>query len=278
MTETNNNTAAQTTETLTASESSRLRACESSIRAGLRSFYNVGRALAEIRSNRLYRVNYSTFDAYADDKWDMTRARAAQLIFAAHLHDLLALNDVKPLPATESQCRPLASIPETETHSNDLLDCWLGVIEYAREEKVKITAKLVSTVVDKFLGKTPKPVPKPASTPATTTQMPETADDTTDQPAASAQEETGPSKEAAMLDQLRQAHARIAYLESALAAEKKAHQRTQAASKTAAPMTKMAKELYKAGFRVLVKQHNPEFGGTPEAMEELIGLRGQLGI
>ncbi len=53
------------------------------IRAGIDTFVEVGRALAEVRDRGLYRQSHSTFQGYCKQQWGLGRSRAYQLIEAA---------------------------------------------------------------------------------------------------------------------------------------------------------------------------------------------------
>ena len=61
-------------------EATHLARCEGVIGRGLTVFVEVGRALAEIRDAKLYRVNYKTFEAYCKERWEIGRSRAYELI------------------------------------------------------------------------------------------------------------------------------------------------------------------------------------------------------
>lgn len=255
-------------ETLNTEERKTLLSCESTIRAGLRSFYNVGRALTVIRTDRLYRASHESFDKYlvSKNRWDMTRQRAQQLIAAYRLHSFLKDLGFTTLPTTESQCRPFSKVPEDIEHDATVARIWQAVIDTNK----KVTAKLVDATVNSELG-LDKEEPKGEST---TTATGESAQaDTT---GATEEKEAGPDMNTELVRQLKM---KIAYLESALAAEKKAHQRTRTASAgTSAPQSKLAKDMYTAGFRAMARQHHPDFGGTDEAMKELNSIKEALAI
>ena len=68
------------TETLTDEEKSLFGVCEQAIEADLKGFIAVGRALADIRDNRLYRETHKTFEKYCKDRWDLSRGYADQQI------------------------------------------------------------------------------------------------------------------------------------------------------------------------------------------------------
>lgn len=57
--------------------------CELVIDRGLATFVEVGRALAEIRDRRLYRLTHGTFEDYCQQRWGFNDSRARQLIAAA---------------------------------------------------------------------------------------------------------------------------------------------------------------------------------------------------
>jgi hypothetical protein len=91
---------------LTRDEARRLKECESVIERGLKTFYTVGNALAEIRESRLYRISYSTFEDYCRERWQMSRFYAHRLIDAAQVvENLLPMGNV---PNSERQARELA--------------------------------------------------------------------------------------------------------------------------------------------------------------------------
>jgi hypothetical protein len=58
-------------------------ACERTIKEGLKPFLAVGRALLCIRDGRLYRERYVTFDEYCEQRWNLRKTRAYQLMDAA---------------------------------------------------------------------------------------------------------------------------------------------------------------------------------------------------
>lgn len=81
---------------------------ETKIKAGLKTFYEVGDALLQIRDGKLYREQFATFELYCQEKWQMTRQRAHQLINSAELMgDLSTRVDKIELPENEKQVRAL---------------------------------------------------------------------------------------------------------------------------------------------------------------------------
>ena len=73
-------------------------------------FCDIGRALNEIRKNRLYKLAlFETFEAYTRARWDMGRAQAYRLIKSYEVVcNLSPIGDI--LPANECQVRPLAQL------------------------------------------------------------------------------------------------------------------------------------------------------------------------
>jgi hypothetical protein len=68
---------------ITVAPAGRLAELELVVARGVQTFIEVGAALAEIRSDRLYRVEHATFEAYCTTRWGFTASRARQLIAAA---------------------------------------------------------------------------------------------------------------------------------------------------------------------------------------------------
>lgn len=98
------------TKTLNAKERRRFSACNEQIKTGLRSCFDTGAALAEVRDDKLYREDYGTFEDYCREMFQVTRAHAYRLIEAADLKgDLSPIGDKI---TNEAQARELAKVPE----------------------------------------------------------------------------------------------------------------------------------------------------------------------
>jgi hypothetical protein len=148
--------------TLTTEERNLLYSCEQIIRGNVIGFYQTGTSLAMIRDGRLYRETHPTFDAYLAAQFDMSRARACQLIGAAAVVDHLRGTStiVNVLPATESQVRPLLKLSvqagrERVLDLDTITAAWSEVIRRAPTDATgspTITAKLVALVVRELLG------------------------------------------------------------------------------------------------------------------------------
>jgi hypothetical protein len=253
---------AKETATLTETEKRELQNAESSIRNGLRSFWNVGKAIGRIQDRRLYRATHSTAAKYFTEKWDMSTARVSQLVHAARVYELIRDAGIMPLPQTESQCRPLVRLVADEHLDDNIKKAWL-----AAGAGQKLTAKTVASAVDVILGKQPQqganPDPEGNKDDARKAGK---SDDTSNETSASAE----------MRAELRALKQKIAFLESALAAEKSAHARTQKSG--GIPQSAMAKKLFKAGFRTLAQAMHPDHGGSATAVAELNNLKTTLGI
>ena len=100
-------------EAITFEESQRLVVLEKTIASGMQTFIEVGEALAEIRDSKLYKIEHDTFEDYCQKKWQMTARRAQQLVSAAEVvADCSKIGTI--VPKTESQARPLTSIPREQ--------------------------------------------------------------------------------------------------------------------------------------------------------------------
>lgn len=131
---------------------------EGIISKNLQSFYEVGRALMEIRDKEYYRdvLGYQTFEEYCRVKWDMNRRYAYYLIdSAAVIENVHHGAQIEVLPENERQTRPLARLePEQQK------EAWQRAVETAPEGKV--TAAHVYKIVK---GMAPQQPPREAETP-----------------------------------------------------------------------------------------------------------------
>lgn len=113
---------------------------EGVIATNLNAFYEVGRALMEIRDNNYYSdvLGYETFEAYCRDRWDMSMRHCERLMASAKIVEIT--RPIGRIPATEYQCRPLAKLdPEQQVKA------WEMAVETAPEGKV--TANHVARIV-----------------------------------------------------------------------------------------------------------------------------------
>lgn len=120
---------------------------EAVIEQGMQSFddtLEVGRALARIRDEQLYKATHKTFSLYCESRWSISRRRAYQLIDAAALAENLCTT-VHKLPTCERQIRPLSKLPESEQQI-----AWIEALEIAGRGTV--TAMHVQQAVNRRLN------------------------------------------------------------------------------------------------------------------------------
>jgi hypothetical protein len=119
-------------DVLSHAEAIALADCEQRIERGMKTFIEVGMALAAIQQNRLYRAQFDTFEEYCADRWGFTGRRGRQLIEAAEIGTMVPIEN-------EGQARALSAAPAAERED---------VLREARERTDgKPTAKVISDVV-----------------------------------------------------------------------------------------------------------------------------------
>lgn len=128
---------------LTTTEVSRLESLERIISKGMRSFVDVGLALAEIQGNRLYRDQYETFEAYCQERWNFTAARGRQL--AGAVSAMASLPADLPKPSSASQAEALAKVDD-----EDRADVWREAITQASRYGKNPTAKDIREIAETF--------------------------------------------------------------------------------------------------------------------------------
>ena len=141
------------------STTAQLRECEAVIERGMRTFIDVGRALAKVRDDRLYREQYETFEDYCQQRWGWSRSRAYRMIEASETVGALSPMGDTPMPTSERQARELSGLdPETAA----------DVMHDAHEQtNGKPTAKAIKDSRDRIAPK-PKPVTNLAPRPPVT--------------------------------------------------------------------------------------------------------------
>ena len=129
---------------LTAEERKQLKVQEAVIAKGLTSAFEIGAALGLINTGRLYRQDYGTFEEYAAVRWDLRRAYAYQLIWAAKVRANLQ-QKFEVLPQNEFQTRAMTKLtPEQQ------VTAWEQVLEQAQDGR--ITNKIISGVVSDLVA------------------------------------------------------------------------------------------------------------------------------
>jgi hypothetical protein len=126
---------------LTVAEKTQLEQSEAVIASGLVTFADVGRDLLKIRDGRLYKVGFSTFEAYCKARWDMGKAHAYRLIEAANV--VSSLSPMGDKPTNERQVRALVTVPMEERQG-----VWTAATERAKEAGRPVTAADVKKEVE----------------------------------------------------------------------------------------------------------------------------------
>jgi len=124
---------------------SQLAECEAVIERGLRSFFEVGAALARIRDERLYREDFDTFEQYCRGRWSWGRNYVNKQIAAAGAIRDLGTN--VPIPQNEAQARELAKLPPAQR-----AEAWEIAVERAGGQP---TAAQVAVVVAEMTPPSP---------------------------------------------------------------------------------------------------------------------------
>ena len=96
---------------LTASEQNVLTQAEAKIERGIKSFIEVGDALAQVRDQRLYREEFGTFEVYCHERWGLSRSRVYRLIDASGVTQMSPIGDK---PTSEGQARELVGLEPKE--------------------------------------------------------------------------------------------------------------------------------------------------------------------
>jgi len=122
--------------TLPDNEASRLKLCESIIIQGIKTFHEVGCALAEIRDLRLYRLTHATFEEYTREKWGLAARTANQRIAASKVVDLL--RDTGAVPQNEAVARALVNVDPSKARA-----AWLEALR----DDTTITAEKLRKLV-----------------------------------------------------------------------------------------------------------------------------------
>lgn len=123
---------------ISASESLRLAELEEVIEKGIGTFIKVGEALAEIKTGKLYRGTYGSFEAYCREEWSMSRYNAFDLIETSKA----AKNVEEVQQITREQARPLAALKQPEQQRQALQ----SAVEKANGSQP--TAKQVAAAVE----------------------------------------------------------------------------------------------------------------------------------
>lgn len=110
---------------------------------GMKTFYEVGMALMQIRDNRYYRKTHGTFEEFCKEKWGFDRTYAHRLIKSSEVVDnLLPTGNI---PTSERAVRPLTRIKDPEEQR----EVYQRAVETAPEGKV--TARHIEETAKKTM-------------------------------------------------------------------------------------------------------------------------------
>ena len=121
------------------------------IARGLKTFVEVGSALMDIRDARLYRDDYDTFEDYCQQRWNLDRRRAYQLMDAAQVTTAV-VNHGSHAPESERQARELAGLDPEQAAE---------VMTKVADSGEKVTAAKIREVREQVV---PRPVAKVTET------------------------------------------------------------------------------------------------------------------
>jgi intracellular sulfur oxidation DsrE/DsrF family protein len=115
----------------------------------VQAFYIAGESLKALRDKRLYRETHATFEAYIRDRFAFTRRAADYLISAASVVKNLKREQIvlkcNILPTNESQCRPMANLPEDAQRK-----AWSKAVELAGNKvpNARIVKEAVKSLIE----------------------------------------------------------------------------------------------------------------------------------
>ena len=171
---------------LTSEEAADFERLKKTVHDGLRTFVEVGAALMEIRERKLYLATCSTFEAFVQVEFHMSRSYAYRNIAAAETVAMLSpMGDTEaPLPDSERTARPLTTLPPEQQQ-----EAWAEAVE---ESDGKPTAKDVKRAVEKRRAPVKPHVSKPAEpVHPFVQQMVESPQDAPEAPQAASTEDGG---------------------------------------------------------------------------------------
>jgi hypothetical protein len=115
------------------------------VETNLSSFLAAGKALAEIKSSRLFREKFETFEQFARETFGLCRSTADQLVRSTATADLLMANGIElPGNTTEAVVRPVSTLPSPELQ----VQAWrlIQAVSPERGPTQPIASKVVRTI------------------------------------------------------------------------------------------------------------------------------------
>ena len=116
-----------------------------------RGYIDCGKALAIIRDEELYKVDYDSFEQYVKVRWDYSKSRAYQLIEASTIVDALP---PEHRPKNESQAREITKAPPEKQ-----AEVAKSVAEKCKQEERQPTAKDYKQAVEQATAPQSEPEP-----------------------------------------------------------------------------------------------------------------------
>jgi hypothetical protein len=117
------------------------------------AFYEAGKALMELRNQRLYRSTHKNFEEYCRDRFGHTRQKSNYLIAAADVFEnLVTTSGCQILPTSERQIRPLTKLEPVKQP-----EAWQLSIEAADGKSPP--SRIVNDIVERIMKRTKVPNP-----------------------------------------------------------------------------------------------------------------------
>lgn len=102
----------QVTRPLSDGERLEFEQCRETIRANIKTCFEVGKALARIRDGELYREHWNNFDAFCKAEFSIGKSHAYRLIDAAGVKASVQSSPIGDTVQNEAQARALKDVPE----------------------------------------------------------------------------------------------------------------------------------------------------------------------
>lgn len=148
--------AEKATSPLSAEETALLKQCETQVAENLSGHIKTAIALSIIQSKKLYRQEFTTFDAYLKAKLDITRAHGYRLVAAGKAASQLSrLGDISNLPA--DLLKRFDQL--TEKQKDDVVGTLTEF--YAGEKAPAIAKKVLTEAIDEVAPKAERKQTKP---------------------------------------------------------------------------------------------------------------------
>ena len=220
---------------------------EARIRKGQLSWYDTGKALLVIGNKEYFNQRgFNTVELYVSVMFDISRNYYHKLTAAARIYGILA-EQFDTLPINESQCRPLTTLED-----KDLIEVWQSILDTGK----RLTAKLISTIVSIKTGK--NNVKKGKKGKKDKKDIEKTLKDNSDVETSGTSPDDIPIVTPDVTAELSAQKAMCIQLEQDLIKAR--------AIPVKVPRSKMALELYRAGYKALLASI------TDEQKEELTSL------